>query len=378
MTLRSPVWPLCGIVLVWAWYGLSTTIEGARERRTAMPAASLAAPASKKGTTLPLRPRASESGTIDGSAGVPQTTATPAASVPAAVIPLSPDDEALLAALDGAETEEARIACLEDFVATHPDHALARALLVSALLGSEADAVEIRPHIEALLALVPDSGVPHLLLASLEIREGRGDLARRCLVQAATKDLAWSPDSELLQLSIRRERAAETPPLASMTSLLSVRISFCPFVRDLARQLLPRAPSETDDTAAVQPDLAMERAAARALFKTGTALQANGLSIIENLVGYAVMGQSAAVLRAAADFGPEDEESLARGETMYAVLRLLTEVSPRWEQELLASPDAVSRCVSDMAACGELRVMLRASMDRLGARNPPGGAETER
>ncbi len=376
MTLRSPAWPLGGIVLVWAWYGLSTAFESAPDARRRAPAASSVVSANKKPSTGPLRPRAAETGENVRSPGIPEGAATPATPAPADGNPLAPDDEALLSALDDAKTDEAQIASLEDFVASHPDHALARALLVSALLRSEARAAEARPHIEALLALMPDSGVPHLLLASLELREGRADLARRCLAEAAAKDLAWSPDSALLELRIRRERLRGATPLESLTSIIGTNISFCPFVRNLARQLLPRVPSEAGDAAA--PDPALERAAARALFNTGAALHAGGLSIIENLVGYAAMRQSAGVLRAAADFGSEDEEHLARGETMHAILGLLTAVSPHWDQEVLASPDAVRRCVSDMAAYGELRAALRASMDRLAGQCMPRDAEPAR
>ncbi|MBN1420285.1 MAG: hypothetical protein JXP34_16010 [Planctomycetes bacterium] len=373
--IRSARVPLIGIAIVWASYaGFRIVRSAAREEPfgSAAPAeAPAASPFDEDAVERareaphpvgPPRPEDEASGADPDASAVPETEV-------AAKSPLRPEDDELLDVMSAPweQLDDGLRAFLEE----HPDHAVARALLALRLLqedprSAELDA-EIRAHADLLRQLLPDKGLPDLLFADLEMDAGRIEAGRQYLFEAVEKDLSWLPDAELMRMRIERDLAAGRPAYKSLANAVNSVIPSCMEMRNLMRSFL-YTEDEKGEEAPVPPPadpgpLDLHRRTARALLEVGRSLQDDGMVLIQNLVGAAIIGNACQALEQAGDLSLEEQALRERTKAIQAEGRLFSQLI---EEILFTDPILMTGYLRDLAAYGERRAGRRAMMTYLG------------
>ena len=214
---------------------------------------------------------------------------------------------------------------------------------------SQSDPAEIRSQVDALRKLAPEMGLPDILLASLEAREGRPDAAAQLLATAAGKDLTWLPDFELARLAILRELESGKPSLEGLRNLFSIALPSCLVLRNIAREFLPSS-REGDEGSPGEAAVESGAESAPEILRLGRSLQGEGGFLIHNLVGGAIVEMSLKEIEASRELTPE--EAALRDRTR-SIQSLATLFSDRLEQVLLAEPDLVPVYLRDVAEHGE-------------------------
>ena len=365
MALHSIKVPLIGTALVWLGYGVfALIITAAREDgRITGPSAGDAGDAAAAGgpniadRRAALQRPAPEPLAPLQAAGtpVPASTAVPAAAVPA---PLSPEDAELVALMSGRKPEEA-VAGLEGFVAAHPQHALGRALLVSLLFNTRRTVEEIRPHVEALCALMPEFAVPEFLRARLMLLDGNAGMACALLADAARKDLTWFPDSELVRLQFTGELAAGTAPIDILSKAVVLSLPFSRLARAMAKHIHD-AGGGVPGPGFADPDLRAE--AGRAMMRIGAGMADHGLLLVENQVGGALIESARPLVEGAGELTDAERAMVAHSTSLHAAASIV----PAFAQEvMMSSPHLMAQYLETVITHGELRAARRGFMDYL-------------
>ncbi len=360
--MRSARAPLFGTVLVWLAYAGFTALVPAAPQAAVSDAGSSAAVRSSGPN------RAGDMSRVAAPRKVVPPHSVPVKEQPAAPAPTAPDApsrprlvvtpaDAELLALRGDPDKPEDVAALEAFVAAHPDHALGRALLIGFMLAAGNDPALVRPHVEALRELMPESGLPDLYTAALAVREGRVDFARQAVIEAARKDLSWLPDSEFVRLKIAHGLQQGVPPFTVLgDGFANVRLPLLRLNRDLVNATL-----EQQDDGAAAPDPRLRVETARAFVEVGAAMQAHGAIMIENLVGCAVTKSALDALAETGALTDGDRALLRRVDAVRGEARL---VGTYVESVLTAG--RVEQYLQDLVAYGEMRAALRGYMGLYG------------
>jgi len=137
--------------------------------------------------------------------------------------------------------------------------------------------------------------------------------------------------------------------------------------RNLMRSFLYTEDEKGEDVPMPPPAdpaaLDLHRRTARALLQVGKAIQQDGLVLVQNLVGSAVLNGACRALEQTGDLAPEEEALRERTKAIQSEARLFTHLV---EEILFSDPVLMTDYLRDLAAYGERRAGRRAMMTYLG------------
>jgi hypothetical protein len=368
--LRFTSLPLVGILVTWSVYAGFCAFRHGSTAPLPVPSPAQVAPLPERvsqpvgGSEVKTSTPVGEAGnaSTDDEEANPEGKASDPAEGPA--ITLTEEDREFLEAIERATSggKDVEIDELRQFVVEYPEHLVSRGLLTMLLISREdTDPAELRAHVAALQKLAPELGLPDLLLASIEAREGNQAAAASLLARGVEKDLSWIPDFEVSRLKIAREFERGTPSIRAIQSVFTTPAPSGLALRNLARDFLPstRSPSERQEG---EPAPKGDPDAARAILRLGQSLQTGKGFLIHNLVGSSIVGGSLRELQACGEPVSNDATLENRTKGIQCLSRV---VANDVDQLLLARPEVVPAFLRDFAEHGEAVAARRAMITYL-------------